>query len=231
MIDKSEVYQKQKRLREIVNLEEYFNEFIALVYDIHCYLHSNIVYNQEVNGFGECVWHQLSDRMFYSMPLEKDVTVAWNLWHITRIEDLTMNDLVNSDSEVLNQEWLKRLGTNIKDTGNAMSDQQIINLSMELDKEVLKEYRDAVGIRSKEILEKLTFADMERKVSKEDLNKIVNNGGLTQEKDSIWLANFWGKKTVSGLLVLPLTRHQLGHLNDCFSLKKKAVNKNPNYLP
>ena len=43
---------------------------------------------------------------------------------------------------------------------------------------------------------------------------------LTKEKDSIWLLNFWGNKTVSVLLTMPITRHQMVHINDCFKIKR-----------
>jgi len=31
------------------------------------------------------------------------------------------------------------------------------------------------------------------------------------------------KRDVAGILLLPLTRHQAGHLNDCLKLKKKCA--------
>jgi hypothetical protein len=49
----------------------------------------------------------------------------------------------------------------------------------------------------------------------------MEEGVLTRQDDSIWLLDFWGKKTVAGLLQMPITRHQIVHINDCFKLKAK----------
>jgi hypothetical protein len=38
-----------------------------------------------------------------------------------------------------------------------------------------------------------------------------------------WLLDFWGKKNILGLIMIPITRHQTLHLNDCFNIKEKAT--------
>lgn len=48
---------------------------------------------------------------------------------------------------------------------------------------------------------------------------------LTQAPDSHWLLDFWARKRVAGLLLMPITRHQLVHLNACFMLKRNWVEK------
>lgn len=156
------------------------------------------------------------------MPTKRDVTIAWNIWHITRIEDITMNLLVGNCDQVLDEAWLKKLNIGVKDTGNAMSDEEILSLSKELCKEALREYRLAVFHRSLELLETLGETDMRRKFRPEQVERILLEGCLTQAPQSVWLADFWGKKTVAGILLLPLTRHGAGHLNDCLKLRKKC---------
>jgi len=53
------------------------------------------------------------------------------------------------------------------------------------------------------------------------IQRILKEGGVTTHPDSIWLLDFWGKKDVAGLLMMPVTRHQVGHLSDCIRLKGK----------
>lgn len=36
---------------------------------------------------------------------------------------------------------------------------------------------------------------------------------------------FLGKKNVAGIILMPGTRHQIGHLNDCINLKEKIDKK------
>ena len=42
-----------------------------------------------------------------------------------------------------------------------------------------------------------------------------------KEPASIWLLDFWKNKTIAGLLTMPITRHQIVHINDCFKLKER----------
>jgi hypothetical protein len=65
------------------------------------------------------------------------------------------------------------------------------------------------------------FNDINRKVEKRHLDKILQNGGLIDDPKSVWLLDFWGKKNVLGLIMMPITRHQIVHLNDCFKIKAK----------
>jgi len=50
-----------------------------------------------------------------------DDTIAWNIWHMTRIEDITANMLIMDSSQILDDEWLEKMSIQVKDTGNAMT--------------------------------------------------------------------------------------------------------------
>ncbi|MGE6256884.1 hypothetical protein ACQKCU_03065 [Heyndrickxia sporothermodurans] len=36
-----------------------------------------------------------------------------------------------------------------------------------------------------------------------------------------WLAEYWSKKTIAGLILMPATRHIFLHLNKCIRIKDK----------
>ena len=61
---------------------------------------------------------------------------------------------------------------------------------------------------------------MKRKVSVQALETIKKVGGVTNHENSVWLLDFWGKKDVAGLLLMPPTRHVMLHLNDCYRWKR-----------
>lgn len=168
----------------------------------------------------ERLWEGLQDHECAIMPCEKDVTIAWDIWHITRIEDLTVNFLIGGTEQVLSDAWLKRLHTRVTDTGNAMSDDEIMAFSKNVDINALKEYRIAVGDRTISILSKLGAADMKRKIRAEGLEQIRKAGGVLAHPDSAWLLDFWGKKDVAGIILMPVTRHQGMHINDALRLKQ-----------
>ncbi|MFV0395273.1 MAG: DinB family protein [Coprobacillaceae bacterium] len=220
----------QKKLRENIKKEEMFIDSKELLLHLHGLLHQKEVYQSKEDTFLDQLYQITDNNNWAIMPGEKDVTVVWNLWHITRIEDLTLNLLIKPDTQVLNENWLQKLNTSVTDTGNAMSDEEIMKLSKEINFSTLQQYRKAVGEKTRQVLSSLTYQDIFRKVNTEDIQKIIDQGGLTSHPDSIWLADFWGRKDIAGLLLMPITRHQIGHINDSFTIIKKVNSKNEFYM-
>lgn len=212
---------KQARLKEIILKEENFSEASRLLSDMHSTVHDSAVYKTQPTYMDE-IWNNMDEKTFCTMPTVKDATPAWDIWHITRIEDITANILIAQSGQVLDGRWQKGLNTSVKDTGNAMTDEEILSLSAELSMDGLRQYRNAVGERTKDIIGSLKHEDMRRAVNKADLARILEEGGVTSQSDSIWLLDFWGRKNVAGLLLMPVTRHQVVHLNDCAKLKEKC---------
>ena len=217
----------QTRLKEIIGKKEYFQEMQELVLSMHSLVHSAPVYEGENSHhlvkssetFMDEIWEGLTEKAFQTMPTVKDDTIAWDIWHITRIEDLTANYLIAGQEQVLDEHWHNRLNTKVTDTGNSMTDEEILAFSQELDRTGLYEYRNAVGRRTKEVLMTLKQEDLKRKVAREGLDRIAAVGGVADHPDALWLLDFWGRKTVAGILQMPITRHQIVHLNDCRRLK------------
>ena len=84
------------------------------------------------------------------------------------------------------------------------------------------EYRVAVGKKTQKILSQLKPEDMKRKMIPEALSRIVEEEAVSTKKDALWLVDFWGRKNVAGLIWMPLTKHQIMHLNNCTRIKKKC---------
>ncbi len=212
---------KQALLKEIIKDKDRFTEAKGLCMDMHKFVHLSSMLSTKEETLEDQVWEGLKDEDLEVMPTVKDVTIAWNLWHITRIEDLTINLLVQNGSQILDASWLNKLNTEVKDTGNAMTDEEILSFSKSVNKTELKNYRNAVGHQTQQVLSKLTLSEVKRKVTAEGLARIRTEGGVTEALDSLWLLDFWGKKDVAGILQMPITRHQIVHLNDSLKLKDK----------
>ncbi len=215
----------QALLKEIILKKDRFEEAQRLLHHMHSLVHAAVVYDGKGTTVMDGIWDGLSDTVFRIMPTIKDDTIAWNIWHITRIEDLTANFLITKQGQIWDEKWQERLGTDVCDTGNAMTDPEIIAFSNEINRDALFEYRNAVGYRTKEIIDNLKPEDMKRKVAKEELQKIADAHGVLDHPGSIWLLDFWGRKNVAGLFLMPITRHQIVHLNDCGRLKETCRKK------
>ncbi len=211
--------EKHKELNSIIRKKEMLDKSKELFLEIHAALHLSEVTGTEHNEV-DSLLEDLQDKEYSIMPTVRDETIAWALWHMTRIEDLTMNYLVAGREQVFNDRWKKKMKVCITDTGNAMTDDEIIAMSSRICIEELLNYRSRVAVRTREIAANLKEEDLKRKVSEADLDKILINGGVTKHKDSIWLLDFWGRKNVAGILLMPATRHIMLHLNDCCKWKE-----------
>lgn len=210
--------EQHKELNRIIRKAAELERSRTLFLDIHAKLNLSIVSNTEKNEVDNLLY-DLSRNEYAIMPTSKDETIAWVLWHIARLEDLTMNILVAHGEQVFNQSWKKRLNVAITDTGNALSDEEIMELSRDINIRELIDYRNAVAKRTRDIVSNLNAVDLKRKVCVADLDTILSVGGVTLHENSKWLLDFWGKKDVAGLLLMPSTRDVMLHLNDCCKWK------------
>lgn len=213
--------EKHKSLNKIIRKKVCLDEAKVIFMDIHGQLHCGTVSDSNENTIMDKLLEGLQSEDYAVMPTKKDETIAWVIWHIARIEDLTMNILVDRGEQIFNDMWMERLGTAVTDTGNAWSDEEIISFSKDVNISELIEYRNTVGKKTREIVMGLKPEDMKRKPAQADLQKIMVEGGLTEQEESKWLLDFWGGKDVAGLLLMPPTRHVTLHLNDCFRWKER----------
>lgn len=169
------------------------------------------------------LWEDLNDISFRVSQNEKGRTVAYGMWHSSRIEDITMNLLVNGTNQVFTLgKWKEKINSKIIDTGNALTPDEILDFSKDINMIELKRYRDEVGKRSRDIISNLTFEDMKKKFSEDSLKRILDEGAVLDVEASNWLIDFWGKKNVAGIILMPLTRHNIIHINESYRAKKKA---------
>lgn len=208
------------RLRRLLKAKKTFEPAMELALDLHAVTHMGMVSGRSSPTFCDHVLDGLTDEDYSVMPTEKDETIAWHLWHIARIEDLVSNLLIARQSQIFDDDWMDRMNVTVKDTGNVMSDSEIISFSRCVNKQELINYRNAVGCQTCAVIKSLTPSDLKRKPESEYLDRLVSEGGLLDRKGSIWLKDFWGSYTVTGLLLLPLTRHHMMHLPDSAAIKE-----------
>lgn len=171
-------------------------------------------------SFEDEMWEDMTEEAFRRYH-EDDQSIAWKMWHAARIEDMTMNVLINGGQQVFDiGGWHGKLKVAARDTGNAMNKDEIAELSSMLDMRALREYRNAVGRKTREIILSLKPQDLKQKVDPVRLTILMEQGDIVQQASG--LAGYWGGKTYSGLLLMPGTRHILVHLNESMRLLKKS---------
>jgi hypothetical protein len=140
-------------------------------------------------------------------------SVIWKLWHITRIEDLTVSLLLSgAKHSMLTDKWLERLGTRYVDAGNGMPNADVSRISKTMNIKALLAYRRAVGKRTQNILRTLNPGTLWEKPAPERMQRIVDEKGVRE--NSAWLLKFWGGNPYANILLMPATRHPFVHLNE-----------------
>lgn len=147
----------------------------------------------------------------------RTVPMCWQFWHTYRIEDLVSNILMANQNQIFDEEWKRKIGSSITDTGNALEIDEAIAFGKAVNIEALHEYMIVVGKNTRHILEKLTLEQINSMVPKEWVMRILEEGGVTTDFRSVWLLVFWGRLTIGGMILTPMTDHHMMHLPPCLN--------------
>jgi hypothetical protein len=171
-------------------------------------------------SFEDELLNDMTDEQIRRIPQNCDHSVAWNIWHIARIEDVAMNLLVAGSPQILHRDnWLERMKISVPHTGNAMDREEMVALSASISIVGLRDYRLAVGRRTREIVKELSVNDLQQKVQPSRLQQVMDEGALVEAAGGI--KDYWGRRNIAGLLLMPATRHPLSHLNEALRLKRR----------
>ncbi len=212
---------KQKALKSFLSNNDE-KEAVALCLQMHSQLHDSQL-SLIANSYQDMLINNLSEMCFRHMPFDSFSSIAWNLWHITRIEDAVCNILIADESQIFSKTLKNRMGASLMDTGNAMDLKEAVVFSKAIKMNELLNYRYKVGEKSQKIIKGLSRLDFKNKPHKRQLDRLLKENVIINHKESIWLLDFWSKKTIAGLLLMPITRHQIVHLNNCMKLKAKFM--------
>ena len=214
--------QQQQTLRQALSSWGSFQDAITLFLIQHAMVHAEEMSHAGIWSFEDEILEDLSDSQMRRMPHNCEHTIAWALWHLSRIEDVTMNLLIAGSPQVLLYEnWLERMEVGIQSTGNGMSADSMIELSEKINLEALRSYRLSVGRRTREIAKQVRPEDLKRKVDPARLQQIVKERAV--EVDNGDLLDYWSSLTVSGLLLMPPTRHNFIHLNEALRIRQSIT--------
>ena len=94
-------------------------------------------------------------------------TMAWLVWHVARVQDDHVAELIDADQLWVGGDWARRFGLDPdpSNTGFGHSAQEVATVRPDRP-EVLLEYLDAVHGRTRTILEGLVPADLDRIVDR-----------------------------------------------------------------
>lgn len=162
-----------------------------------------------------CEWEKFFDiqrDFLFEMPYPNSKgydskNIAYSIYHVFRIEDIVSNTLISDNEEII---LLSNYEFPIMTTGNELVGMEIKNALITMNIEKLHEYIKKVYDNTNDIIEKLEYNDLKKKIPSENREKLINEKSVNEK--NLWLVDYWCDKDVLGLINMPLTRHWIMHL-------------------
>jgi DinB superfamily len=169
-------------------------------------------------GFVDELFAGLTDAQVRARPHGLN-SVAWLVWHATRVEDAAVSRFVSDRPQVLVEgDWSRGLGDR-RDVGSGMTDAEVESLSGRLDVEALRGYARAVAERTRSVAGALAPAAWEEIVPPERIRRVVGDERLLVDAGR-WVEEFWARGHSRGWYLLQTgLLHPYGHWFEAFATR------------
>ena len=160
------------------------------------------------------VWNVVPADLMRQRPHPRLNSIAWNLWHLTRVEDAGMNRFVTERTQILDEgAWMERMQVPWRHHGSEMSFQEVDDLSQRIDLQALQAYSKAVQDRTREIVNLIHLVDLDASMSEERVRTIVVDEGLAHSQAEGFVKNYTGWSKGRCLMNFALT-HPYQHVGE-----------------
>ena len=159
----------------------------------------------------------LTDDQMRVRPREDLNSLAWLMWHIARAEDIVVNRVLAGRAQVFDDAWQKRLGIGRRDFGIGMASPEVTELTRQIDVGALREYRDAVGRRTREVVSAFAPGDWEGQSQAAALERAAAEGAFGARAEQLVKA-FTGRPhplLLSGLALF----HPAAHMGEAITVR------------
>jgi hypothetical protein len=212
---------KQSEFRRAILSFDRHDRALQMFLSQHAMLHSARISRAGLWSYEDTLLNDITEEQARRIPSNCEHSVVWCIWHIARIEDVTMNILVADGSQIFEAgNWSSKLRITARDTGNAMDMKGVVRLSAAIPIDSLRAYRLAVGRQTRKIVQRLSPETLKQKVDRSRLERVVKERAVTEAASGI--LEYWGGLTIAGLLLMPPTRHCFIHLNEAMRLKVRS---------
>lgn len=182
----------------------------------HAVMHSAAVAGNKMSA-AERTFGGLTDDQMRVRPREDLNSLAWLLWHIARAEDVMLNVMLYGRPQLFDDAWMKRLAVTRRDFGIGMTSPEVTELTKRIDIPALREYRDAVGRRTRELVSAFTPADWQGTVTIERVQRAADEGAFGARTPQI-LQAFPGRPRAAMLSGIALF-HSAGHMGEAATVR------------
>ena len=149
-------------------------------------------------------------------------TIAYSIWHLARIEDITAHTLIYGDEQILfRNNHFEKVRSPIITTGNELSKDEIVLFSQSLNIAELLQYAEDVKTSTDMLLHGLSFEGSKRKFTNNDKERVIASKSVSEDENAVWLIDYWCGKDVAGIIKMPFTRHLIMHIEAMLRIAEK----------
>ena len=181
----------------------------------HSGVHSAAVGGNKMSGSERAF--AVTDEQMRVRPREDLNSLAWLMWHIARAEDIMVSAVLAGRAQVLDDGWPRRLNVARRDFGIGMSSPEVSELTERIDLGALREYRDAVGLRTREVVGAFRPEDWEGETTASALERAGADGAFGSRTEPLVKA-FTGRPRAMILSGIALF-HPQGHIGEAITVR------------
>ncbi len=142
-------------------------------------------------------------------------SIAWNVWHLLRIEDITLSRFVgNVPQSHTTGNWQAKMGIAYGHMGTAMPDADVDVLSKTIDIAGLQGYQNAVAAQSTQILANLDTSRLQHQWDAAHMRAVVAGEAVCIPAITEGVISYWGALNVGRFVVDYTQVHPQNHIGE-----------------
>ena len=160
------------------------------------------------------IWDMVPHDLMRQRPHPRVNSIAWILWHMTRVEDAGLSRFAADLPQVLDAgDWMPKIKVPWRHNGSDMTLLEVDELSRRVDLEALHAYAEAVQVRTRAVVSQLTSERLDATLGRDRLQTILVTEGLAHSAPQALLQNYLGWTVAKAVLNFGLT-HPYQHLGE-----------------
>ena len=142
-------------------------------------------------------------------------SIAWNIWHLLRIEDITLSRFVGDIPQSHTAgNWQSKMGLPYGHMGTAMADADVDVLSKTIDIAGLQGYQQAVAAQSTTLLANLDTTRLNHRWDAAHMRAVVAGEAVCIPAITEGVISYWGALTIGRFVVDYTQVHPQNHIGE-----------------
>lgn len=160
-------------------------------------------------------FEKLSEAQLRNRPTARCNSIVWNIWHLLRIEDITLSRFVANVPQVHSQSnWTQRLAIPYGDMGSAMVLADVEVLSQHINLAELQQYAAAVAAQGTASLNAFDASRTGQRWDEAHMRAVVIGESVCIPAIAEGVVGYWGNLTVDQFVVNYTTLHPSLHVGE-----------------